>query len=120
MKAAALMCKYPLEEFLGKVKKYEESLGPGKNIGSKTRGLERKVRWGLTMKGEVQKLRAYLNVHMGSINMLLMAQGLEVLSRREKSIGSLQPAILAVPSANSVHTRAATSAGVEKKNLGSR
>ena len=51
---------------------------------------------------------------------VLPKQASEMLSRREKSIGSVQPTILAVPSANSVHTRAATSAGVEKKNLGSR
>jgi hypothetical protein len=50
----------------------------------------------------------------------LPKQGAEILSSRPKSIGSVQAVSLLVPSANSVHTRIATSAGVEKKNGGSR
>ncbi len=50
--------------------------------------------------------------------MVLPKQGSEMLSSRPISIASLQLTILAVPSANSVHTRRPTSPGVEKKNLG--
>ena len=52
--------------------------------------------------------------------MVLPKQGSEMVRRRVKSKGSWQVTILAVPSANSVQTREATSAGVEKKNLGRR
>jgi len=75
IKCAALNCQFVLEEFAGKVTKYEKSLGSGELVG-KLRGLGRKVRWRLEMKDAVMKLRAYLIAHVGSINMRLLTQGL--------------------------------------------
>ena len=40
------------------------------------KGLARKVRWLYGKKGEVAKLRAYLNMHMGIINMALQTHAL--------------------------------------------
>ena len=79
IKCAALMCQHPLSEFLTKAQKFEDSLGIGKSKGV-FRDLEKKARWGLCKKDDVRRLRDYLNVHVGSINMLLMAHGLEMLN----------------------------------------
>lgn len=78
IKCAALMCRHPLEGFLDKIKKYERSLGLcGKS--SLVKNTARKIEWGFGRKEEVRKLRDYLNLHIGSINMLLMSHGLETL-----------------------------------------
>ncbi|MCJ1396035.1 hypothetical protein MMC18_008922 [Xylographa bjoerkii] len=50
----------------------------GKTEG-KLLDLKRKTQWGLCKKKEMEKLQNYLSVHIGSINMLLMAHGLQIL-----------------------------------------
>ena len=81
IKVAALTCQYPLDEFAGKLKKFE-SLGPGKAEHAvrleKVRMWSKKLRWGFCMEEEVMKLRAYLIVHVGSLNTRLITQGLWV------------------------------------------
>ncbi len=79
IKVAALMCQYALDDFSAKLKKFER-LG---FTGGKTRSnLEtmkiwtRKLQWGFCMKEEVEKLRTYIVVHVGSLNMRLITQGL--------------------------------------------
>ncbi|SLM40482.1 hypothetical protein LPUS_11299 [Lasallia pustulata] len=79
IKCAALMCQHPLREFLDKVQKYEDSLGLGKSKGLFW-DLEKKSKWALCKKEDVRRLRDYLSIHIGSINMMLMACGLEMLS----------------------------------------
>ena len=78
IKCAALTCRYPLEAFLAKIQRYEESLGLGKSVG-KIKDASRKVQYALGKKDEAGKLRSYLNFHIGTINMLLVRQGLEML-----------------------------------------
>ncbi len=78
IKCAALTCRYPLEEFLAKIQKYEKSLGLGKSIG-KIKDAGRKVQYAFGKKDEADTLRNYLNIHVGTINMLLVRQGLEML-----------------------------------------
>lgn len=81
IKVAALMCQYPLDEFVGKLKKFE-SLGLGLgNAGDarrlwKVRMWGKRLRWGFCMEEEVMKFRAYLVAHVGSLNMRLITQGL--------------------------------------------
>ena len=77
IKCAALTCRYPLEAFLAKIEKYEESLGLGKSVG-KIKDGGRKVQYAFRKKNEADKLRNYLNTHIGTINMLLVRQGLEM------------------------------------------
>ena len=79
IKVAALMCQYPLDEFSAKLNKFE-SLGLNER---KTRSKldimkiwSRKLQWGFCMKEEVEKLRTYILVHVGSLNMRLITQGL--------------------------------------------
>ncbi|KAH0538650.1 hypothetical protein FGG08_004787 [Glutinoglossum americanum] len=70
VKCAALACQRPLSEFHLKVQKYGGSLGLGKSNGG-LKDFERKARWRIHMKPEVQKLREYLGIHMWSIQILL-------------------------------------------------
>lgn len=72
VKVAALMCQYPLDDFASKLKKYEGlDLNIKTNDGSRINTWRLKLQWGFTMEEEVQKLRAYLMVHVGSLNMRL-------------------------------------------------
>lgn len=79
IRAAALACQYPLDEFAKKLKRFE-SLDAGKASRlEKLSILTRKLQWGFCMQDEVTKLRAYLTVHVGSLNMRLITQGLCVI-----------------------------------------
>ena len=78
IKSAALTCRYPLEEFLAKIRKYEQVLDVGRT-GGIIRDTGKKIEWAFSRKDEVTKLRNYLNIHIGTINMLMIRQGLEVL-----------------------------------------
>lgn len=79
IKVAALMCQYPLDDFCAKLKKFD---GLGFTAGKTRSRLEtmklwtRKLQWGFCMKEEVEKLRTYIVVHVGSLNMRLITQGL--------------------------------------------
>ncbi|THV53491.1 hypothetical protein BGAL_0049g00260 [Botrytis galanthina] len=75
VKCAALLCRYPLEEFLKKISKYKNALGPRAPRGIRSVG--RKIQWAFTKKDEVQKLLGYLSIHTNSINMMLSTLGLE-------------------------------------------
>ena len=78
IKYAALTCRYPLENFLARIQKYEKSLGPGKTAG-RLKDAGRKIQYAFGKKDEVNTLRNYLNLHIGTINILLVRQGLEML-----------------------------------------
>ena len=78
IKCAALTCRYPLEDFLARIQRYEESLGLGKSVG-KIKDTGRKIQYALGKKDEAGSLRNYLNIHIGTINMLLVRQGLDML-----------------------------------------
>ena len=71
IKCAALTCKYPLEAFLAKIQRYEESLGLGKSVG-KIKDTGRKVQYAFGKKDEAGKLWNYLNIYIRTINMLLV------------------------------------------------
>lgn len=79
IKYAALSCRRPLEQFLGKIQKYDRALGiwgranPIKNTADK-------LRWAFKEKDEIKKLQSYLNIHIGTINILLAEHGLEIMN----------------------------------------
>jgi len=76
IKYAALSCRRPLEQFLGKIRKYDKSLGIwGKNGIIKSTA--DKIRWEFGHKEDIRKLQGYLNIHVGTINILLAEHGLE-------------------------------------------
>lgn len=76
IKYAALSCRRPLEQFLGKIKRYDNSLGVWSTTGRMKSAAE-KLKWTCTQKDEIRKLQTYLNVHVGTINILLAEHGLE-------------------------------------------
>ncbi|KIM99853.1 hypothetical protein OIDMADRAFT_125485 [Oidiodendron maius Zn] len=77
VKAAALMCRYPLEEFQANLKRYQLLLQHGHHRKlDVVEGWVRKVQWNISMPDEVQKLRAYIAAHVGSLNMRLLTLGL--------------------------------------------
>ena len=75
IKVAALNCNFVLQDFRRKLEPYDKSLERGKTRGW-IKDSTRKVRWELTMKTEVQNLRAYLLAHTSSLNMRLSIDGL--------------------------------------------
>lgn len=70
IRGMALACKIPLQDFMTKLEKYEESLGPWAH-GSSLGGLGRKTRWAVSFGKEVEKLRAMVAGKQISINLLL-------------------------------------------------
>lgn len=79
IKYAALSCRRPLEQFLNRAKRYEKSIGVwGK--GGALRDRADKLRWTFTQKDEIQKLQSYLNIHVGTINILLAEHGFEMMN----------------------------------------
>lgn len=83
IKRAALTRQLPLSNFLDQIQKYDGSLGAGKSKGL-FRDMEKKSRWAFCKKKDARQLRNYLNVHIGSINMMLMTHGLEMLTVASK------------------------------------
>jgi hypothetical protein len=79
IKYAALSCRRPLEQFLANIKKYDKSLGTWSQPGS-LRSAADKVRWAFGQKNEIIKLQSYLNIHVGTINILLAEYGLEMIN----------------------------------------
>jgi hypothetical protein len=83
IKCAALSCRYPLEDFLAKVKKYEASLGQWR-LSYTGKSVTDKLRWTFGEKDDIRRLQTYLHVHIGTINMLLLRHGLQRMDIQEK------------------------------------
>jgi len=90
IKYAALSCRLPLEQFLGKMQKYDKSLGVWEKTGV-IKSATDKLKWGFGQKEEARKLQGYLNIHVGTINILLAEHGLEKmdLASSEAAAGQL-------------------------------
>ncbi|KAF2853964.1 hypothetical protein T440DRAFT_389253 [Plenodomus tracheiphilus IPT5] len=88
IKCAALSCRHPLEEFLVKIRKYENSLGPWSQ-SSTIKTATTKLRWTFGHNDEIKRLQTYLNVHIGTINILLAEYGLERMQVNDKKAESI-------------------------------
>jgi hypothetical protein len=77
IKYTALTCRLPLEQFLGKIQKYDRSLGIWAGEANPVKNTADKLKWAFREKDEINKLQSYLNMHIGTINMLLAEHGLE-------------------------------------------
>ncbi|KAI1751045.1 hypothetical protein F4782DRAFT_506568 [Xylaria castorea] len=75
VKYTALSCRRPLENFLGKIRKYEQSLGPWAKEGP-IRSTVDKIRFTFGQKDDIQKFQSYLHIHIETINLLLSEHGL--------------------------------------------
>ncbi|KAH5050890.1 hypothetical protein HBI37_198680 [Parastagonospora nodorum] len=83
IKAAALICRHPLQDFLTRIKKYETSLGPWSRAHA-GKAAKDKLRWALGEKDDIRRLQTYLAIHLGTINTLLLEHGLEQMNLSEK------------------------------------
>ena len=92
IKWAVLTCRYPIEQFLAKIQKYEKSLGLGKSV-SKIRDIGRKVQYAFDKKEEAKKLRDYLDLHIGTINTLMLQNSLERLDVASEKSGETKDRI---------------------------
>ncbi|KFY91374.1 hypothetical protein V498_05511 [Pseudogymnoascus sp. VKM F-4517 (FW-2822)] len=77
IKYTALSCRLPLEQFLGKIQKYDRALGIWAGEANPVKNTADKLRWAFREKDEINKLQSYLNIHIGTINILLAEHGLE-------------------------------------------
>lgn len=75
IKASAVICQRPLQEFLGRIKRYERCLGESAKEGALATNMA-KLRWRICEQGEVRRLQTYLHVHVGIINTLLIEHNL--------------------------------------------
>ena len=77
VKVPALTCRFPLDEFATKIRKFECLLTQGTLSRPQRINICRlKLEWGFTMDEEVQRFRAYLMAHVGSLNMRSTTLGL--------------------------------------------
>ena len=77
VKVAALTCRFPLDQFATKMRKFEclekqETLSRPQRMNLWKLRLE----WGFTMDEEAQRFRTYLMAHVGSLNMRLTTLGM--------------------------------------------
>ena len=73
LKVAALTCRFPLDEFATKLRKFE-CLGKQGTLSRLQRInlWKLKLEWGFTMDEEARRFSTYLMAHIGSLNMRLM------------------------------------------------
>lgn len=90
IKYAALSCQRPLEGFLVKIRRYEDTLGVRAKQNIFGKSSMHRIRWSLGKKEEVTKLQGYLSVHVGAINILLAEHGLESLQVVSKDAEGFQ------------------------------
>ena len=70
IRGMALACRIPLLEFLGKLEKYESSLGPWRARHT-FQEIHRKTQWAILFRKEVDKLRALVVAKQINTKLLL-------------------------------------------------
>ncbi|KAL9618414.1 MAG: hypothetical protein Q9160_006855 [Pyrenula sp. 1 TL-2023] len=84
IRGLALACHLPLQDFLKKLSKYENSMGPFRPR-SKFYGFKDKAQWAISVNKEVEKLRAFVIAKTLTPNKALNS-GRESISRIENSV----------------------------------
>lgn len=74
IRATALACQKPLQDFLAKISKFESRLGTFNAAKNRWKGLPRKMQFRTMFKEDVKQLRSALASHVATINLLLMTQ----------------------------------------------
>ncbi|KAL9124583.1 MAG: hypothetical protein Q9217_006099 [Psora testacea] len=74
IRAMAMACKFPLEEFMRKMTRYESSLGPLARRKSLHTTIGQETKWSVTFAEDVEKLRALVVAKHVSINLPLGMQ----------------------------------------------
>ena len=83
IRALALACQLPLQEFLEKIEKFEESLGSWNTNNRSVLTIAHRLRWSMKYKDEAKALRARLAPNLATITVLLMTQTVDSLSDAE-------------------------------------
>jgi hypothetical protein len=74
IRATALSCARPLQEFLNKISKFQPTLGTLATKDNRFKGFPRRMQWRMMYKDDVVELRSILGSHVSTINLLLMTQ----------------------------------------------
>ncbi|CAG8971550.1 hypothetical protein HYALB_00005446 [Hymenoscyphus albidus] len=80
IRAAALSCQIPLQAFLKKISKFDNSLGIANARNLRFRGLPRRLQWSLAYRDDVKELRGKLGSFVATINLLLMTQAVAYIT----------------------------------------
>jgi len=83
IRALAITCQRPLEEFLAKIEKFEEHLGSWKVKGNRLSRFGRRLQWSIKYKEDVEELRVKLTPNVATITVLLMTQTVDTISKAE-------------------------------------
>ena len=83
IRATALTCQRPLQEFLAKISKFEGRLGIFNARDNRYKGFPRRMQWRMMYKEDAEQLRSTLGSHVATINLLLMTQTVRSISAAE-------------------------------------
>jgi hypothetical protein len=83
IRALALACQLPLQEFLEKIEKFEDSLGSWSSKSRSFSAITLRLHWSVKYKHEAEALRARLTPKITTITLLLMAITVDSLSKAE-------------------------------------
>ncbi|KAL2047607.1 hypothetical protein N7G274_000649 [Stereocaulon virgatum] len=76
IKAISKSCQDPLQKFLDRLSKFDQSLGAQSVRGKSAKDLGRRTQWKLACINDVTKLRAVLRGHVGLLTLLINLQTL--------------------------------------------
>lgn len=79
LRQAASQCEHTINEFWGKVQKYQPHLQHGRT-NSKIKDAWYKLKWALCREDDLEKFRAEIRGHTSSINILLSTMQLEAMA----------------------------------------
>ncbi|KAH7066890.1 hypothetical protein BKA63DRAFT_130333 [Paraphoma chrysanthemicola] len=98
IRGMALTCRWPLQDFLEKIRKFERTMGVFATGVNPAKAFGRKARWAVFMTDEVARLRTAIGAKVLSINLLLAMHTSESLSRveaqQQKSHATLLASVL--------------------------
>lgn len=83
IRATALSCGRPLQEFLDKISKFQPALGTFEMKDNRFKGFPRRMQWRMMYKDDVVELRSILGSHVATINLLLMTQTVRSITMAE-------------------------------------
>lgn len=78
-------CSIRIRSFLGQINRYKSSLGTT-NAGHQLRDFSMKIRWKISHGDELDKVRAEINAHCSSLNMLLITASVIITQLNDKKL----------------------------------
>jgi hypothetical protein len=123
IRAMALTCRIPLQEFLKQLEKYEKSMGPFATNKASFSTFARKSQWAVLMADDVARLRTTIGAKVRNIQLLLGLHISTLLSRIEAHAHEARDAAMADALAHktdivAVHKAVDNSASDQRQRLG--